>query len=111
MKTKGIYIAIALAGLGFLYWQYVQERKRLKTLNDLAKKEIETLLLEFNRQGAKFPTLAPKITLNLLRNISPDQTLIREAIYIAMDERKGMVNGTKVPRYIWLNILNQSMKQ
>ena len=88
----------------------MQEKEKEKKLNDLAKKEIETLLKEFNRQGEKFPTLKLKIIQNFSRGFTAEQTLIREAVYIAMEERGGKVGDVVIPRYVWLNILHNGMK-
>lgn len=104
-----IYI-VPLIAIAALYGLYINMKRKEQEMNELAKNEIEVLLLEFNRQGDKFPTLRTKILENVIKDISPEQTLIREAIFIAMETKGGMVKGVKIPRYVWLHILDESMK-
>jgi hypothetical protein len=107
---KNLIYILPVIVLGIFYFIFVKEKEKEKQLNDLAKKEIETLLEEFNRQGEKFPTLKLKVIQNYSRGFSAEQTLIREAIYIAMEEREGRVGDVVIPRYVWLNILHNAMK-
>lgn len=107
---KNVIYILPVIALAVIYFIFVREKQKERQFNDLAKKEIKTLLEEFNRQGVKFPTLKMKIQQNLSRGFTPAETLVREAVYIAMEQRGGQVGDIIIPRYVWLNILHTAMK-